>query len=478
MGENAEIFLNKIYVTMKKILIITAFMTLKVFSFAQTIKIEIKTDYYANETSWKIFNSNSQQILGLPTSNYSVANQVYTNSYNISPGTYSFTIYDLYADGLCCSTSGYYKIIHNNVVLAEGSGNFGSSQTKSFTIAATDPCANNTLPTITLSSSSSSIVQGNSITLNATASDANGSIAKVEFYNGSTKLGEDASSPYSFSLTPSTAGSFSYSARAIDNCNAVGVSNQVTVSVTSNNPCSSNTVPTVSLTQPSNGQVFTTGNTVSVAANASDANGTISYVRFYQNGTLIAEDATNPYTHSIVNIQAGTYTISALSFDNCGAQSVSGAVSITVNNQTSGSSTSCNPWGLNCTTAGDITRSGRVGIGNSTFTGDPSYLLYVKGGVKAEKVQMELAGTSWPDYVFEADYHLKKLSEIEIFVKTNKHLPEIPSEKELLQKGGLELGEMTVLQQKKIEELFLYVIELNKTVESLKSEIHKLKSLK
>jgi hypothetical protein len=100
----------------------------------------------------------------------------------------------------------------------------------------------NTAPSVTLTSPSanSSYTAPGSIFISANASDADGSIAKVEFYQGSSKLGEDASSPYTFTWSNVAAGTYVISARAIDNLNAVGNSSSVNVTVngtTNNTTC-------------------------------------------------------------------------------------------------------------------------------------------------------------------------------------------------------------------------------------------------
>lgn len=70
---------------------------------------------------------------------------------------------------------------------------------------------------------------------------------------------------------------------------------------------------------------------------------------------------------------------------------------------------------------------------------------------------------SLPDYVFENDYRLMKLDEVERFVKEKKHLPEVPSSKEMSEKG-VNIAEMNILLLKKVEELTLHVIDLDKQV--------------
>jgi len=89
----------------------------------------------------------------------------------------------------------------------------------------------NTFPTVSLTSNVSIALAPASITLSATAADSDGSIAKVEFYNGSTKLGEDVSAPYSYNWTNITAGSYSVTAIATDNSGNKTTSTAVTIKV-------------------------------------------------------------------------------------------------------------------------------------------------------------------------------------------------------------------------------------------------------
>ena len=116
-----------------------------------------------------------------------------------------------------------------------------------------------------------------------------------------------------------------------------------------------------------------------------------------------------------------------------------------------------------------VRHNGNVGIG----TTNPDSKLTVKGNIHAEEVKVDLS-VPGPDYVFEEDYNLRSLEETEAYIKENKHLPEIPSAKEM-EANGLELGEMNMLLLKKIEELTLYVIELKKENESQQQEIEILK---
>ena len=119
--------------------------------------------------------------------------------------------------------------------------------------------------------------------------------------------------------------------------------------------------------------------------------------------------------------------------------------------------------------------NGQIGMGvdPSEFTdfNTHGYRLHVKNGIITEKVRVELIA-SWPDFVFDDNYKLRTLDEVEKFLTKNHHLPGIPSEKEMVSKG-LDVAEMDALLLQKIEELTLYMIELKKENDDLKkSFIH------
>jgi hypothetical protein len=115
-------------------------------------------------------------------------------------------------------------------------------------------------------------------------------------------------------------------------------------------------------------------------------------------------------------------------------------------------------------------KSGVVTIGDGTLCTPTGYKLFVEQGILAEKVKVAVnCSLAWADYVFANDYNLKPLSEVEAFIKENKHLPNVPSAEELV-KDGLDLGKMQATQMAKIEELTLYLIEMKKEIETLKNE--------
>ncbi len=109
----------------------------------------------------------------------------------------------------------------------------------------------------------------------------------------------------------------------------------------------------------------------------------------------------------------------------------------------------------------------RVGIGTS----NPRYKLDVNGGIRAQEVVVETNGA---DFVFADDYQLRPLSEVEAFITENKHLPEIQSAQEM-QENGVSVSELQTKLLQKIEELTLYLIQQEETIQELRQEVESLK---
>ena len=106
--------------------------------------------------------------------------------------------------------------------------------------------------------------------------------------------------------------------------------------------------------------------------------------------------------------------------------------------------------------------------------GHSDYMLTIKGKILAEGVKV-LLDENWPDYVFSSDYDLKDLDAVESHIKTYKHLPDVPSAKDIAQ-NGVNLGSMDATLLKKIEELTLYLIEINKRQKQLLEDVQALKA--
>jgi beta-glucanase (GH16 family) len=351
----------------------------------------------------------------------------------------------------------------------------------------------NVAPTVSLTApaNGSAATAPAAITISANAADADGTVSKVDFYNGATLLGTDTTVPYSYSWTGVAAGTYSITARATDNAGAVTTSAAVSVTV-SNAPSGqtipgtieaesytamsgiqtegtadtngglnvgfietadwmdyavnvttagtytvgfrvasqpgaaqvqlrnsagtvlgsvaigatggwqswttlsttvslpagaqtlrvyaaaggfninwvsftgstpTNTPPTVSLTSPASGSTATAPATITISANAADANGTVSSVAFYNGATLLGTDTSAPYSYAWTGVAAGTYSITAKATDNAGAVTTSSAVSITVSSAPAG--------GTYCATTADFSYKAVSSGGNVTFTFHP-----------------------------------------------------------------------------------------------------------
>ncbi|WP_132054603.1 Ig-like domain-containing protein [Pseudocnuella soli] len=183
-------------------------------------------------------------------------------------------------------------------------------------------------PTVSLTTATtnSTFAAPANVTLQATAADTDGNVVKVEFYQGSTKIGEDVTAPYTFALSGLTAGTYSYTAKAIDNDGLTTTSTTVNIIVNA-----APVAPVVAITAPVAGTSFTAPSTINIAANATDADGTISLVEFFANGNKIGAATAAPYSMSWTNVATGNYSITVKATDNSGLSTVSGNTAITVN---------------------------------------------------------------------------------------------------------------------------------------------------
>ena len=156
------------------------------------------------------------------------------------------------------------------------------------------------------------------ISLAATASDRDGTIAKVEFFSGSPSLGIDNSPPYTFEWTNVPAGSYLLTAQATDNEGAAHTSRAVNIVVQGSNSRS-----TVSITSPANGASFSEPAQIAITATASG--GSIAKVEFFQGSTLLATSLSVPYSFLWNNVGSGHFLLSARATDNAGLATTSSA---------------------------------------------------------------------------------------------------------------------------------------------------------
>lgn len=118
----------------------------------------------------------------------------------------------------------------------------------------------------------------------------------------------------------------------------------------------------------------------------------------------------------------------------------------------------------------DLIVKGRVGIGTTLASNPNNYVLAVNGVVGAKDLHIEKSSATWPDYVFNDDYELASVKDLERYIMENKHLKGVPSAKDV-EEHGYSLNEMDVLLLQKVEELTLLIIQQQKEIDALKKRI-------
>jgi chitodextrinase len=165
------------------------------------------------------------------------------------------------------------------------------------------------------------------IKLNAAATDKDGTITKVQFFNGNTRLHTEDVYPYGFLWIDVPVGTYTLTAKAFDNSGNVTTSNSIKVSVVEEN-----VPPVVSIKSPVDNTTYTGPATIRLIANAIDHGDKISKVEFYSGTTLLRTEHYYPYTYWWSNVQPGTYTITAKAYDDKGLSATSKPVKIKVTN--------------------------------------------------------------------------------------------------------------------------------------------------
>jgi len=188
--------------------------------------------------------------------------------------------------------------------------------------------AQNQQPTITLTApaSAAGFTAPADIAISASASDPENRMDRVEFYNGTTRIGTASAAPYAMTWTGVAAGTYSIQAMAFDLDGGSATSNVSTVTVNT----AANKPPAVSLTAPTSTTVITAPSTVTISAAASDPEGRMSKVEFYAGSTLVGTATSSPYSASWAVSAAGSYVLKAIAYDRDGGQTTSSSVTVTV----------------------------------------------------------------------------------------------------------------------------------------------------
>ena len=228
-------------------------------------------------------------------------------------------------------TVAYTKPASNPLQATDG-GQAASLTAQSVTNNCIQPA--NQPPVVNISSptKSTSFISPATITIDATASDPDGTIIKVEYYNGTIKIGESTASPWSFTWKEVQEGTYSLTALATDNSNARTYSGSVTVIVEKAAPAI-NQLPSVVISSPMNNGSFEVPAIITLTASASDTDGSIVKVEYYNGQNKIGESLTPPYIFTFDCDTAGEYEITAVASDNLNATTTSVPISILLINK-------------------------------------------------------------------------------------------------------------------------------------------------
>ncbi|MEX0274647.1 MAG: hypothetical protein AB3N16_09740 [Flavobacteriaceae bacterium] len=223
-----------------------------------------------------------------------------------------------------------------------------------------------------------------------------------------------------------------------------------------------NTTDTTAPSAPSNLQASVSGDTVSLSWGAStDDSGMVDGYQVFHNGTQITTQLVTGTQYQVTGLADGSHAFTVRAYD--AANNESGASNTaTADIDTSGGGTGGH-WTKESDNRLHYT-AGNVGIGTST---PRDYKLAVNGDIRAKRVKVET--TNWPDYVFTKAHHLPTLEEVRQHIAEKGHLPNIPPATEV-EANGLDLGEMDRLLLEKIEELTLYILELEAKVQKLQKK--------
>lgn len=203
--------------------------------------------------------------------------------------------------------------------------------------------ANNLPPQTAISApqNDSVVIVGDSVSVTVDASDpdSNDAVASVELWVNGSKFATDSAAPWAFNWAPQTAGSYRLESRAFDGSGAEGRSGEVSVTVKA-----ANQAPVVSLTLPTAGFTLASGGSLSISADASDADGSVASVSFYANGSLVGVDDSAPFELSFAPAD-GSLSLQARAVDDQGLESSSAAVTGYVGEMPSDHE-ACRPDGL------------------------------------------------------------------------------------------------------------------------------------
>ncbi len=344
------------------------------------------------------------------------------------------------------AAAGNEIFIDNITITAQGGG--GDTQPPT---APTNLAASNTTSTST--------------TLDWTASTDNVGVTQYQIRRNNVTVGTVAGNVTTYNATGLTA-STAY------NFNVVALDAAANVSPTSNTvqvtTLAGSGGDTQAPTAPTNLAASNIGSTsLTLNWTASTDNVGVTNYRIFRNNAFHGETGNNSTTYAVSGLAASTtYSFYVVALDAAGNTS-NQSNSINATTTSGGGGEPYTTLNANLPTVNwqsqNFYASGVVGIGT---TPNSNFHLSVNGDIRAKEVVVE---SGWSDFVFEKDYYLAPLREVEQYIKENGHLKDIPSEADVRQ-NGVGLAEINTLLLQKIEELTLYMIDINKRIEKLEAE--------
>lgn len=280
----------------------------------QVIKVESITVSGAGNTNTINSDKGTLQLSALITPSDATNKSV---TWSITDGTGQATI----------SSSGLVTALTNGTVTAKATANDDSGVYGTLGISISNQAINDK-PIVNLISpnKNQSYIAPASILISAEVSDNYNNVSLVEFFNGSEKLGESTTSPWSFIWEDVPEGIYSISATATNSMGVNSSSLPVEIMVKKNSP------PSVNLTSPINGTTFGASPSIILAAEVQDNDGTISKVEFYEGDNKLGESSESPWTLDWSNVDIGIYYLKAIAYDNRNASSSSAPVMVKVKN--------------------------------------------------------------------------------------------------------------------------------------------------
>ena len=211
------------------------------------------------------------------------------------------------------------------VVVSDNSGATATSAPRTVVVT-----VDNFLPNVTLAGPTNPTLSAlATVALTASASDPDGTVTKVEFYDDATKVGQKTSAPYTLTVSNVPAGLHTYTAVATDNQGATSNSVAFVLNVTVEN-----IPPNVTLLTPTNNFLGTQAVHIAFTAAASDPDGFITKVEYYRGATKLVQATSAPYSFTASNFVAGTHLVHALAYDNQGSNTASADATVIVRDLT------------------------------------------------------------------------------------------------------------------------------------------------